>query len=129
MVKNHGKWSEQGVPHKGWRCIDVEDLGEFDSVCEMCDTQEIRYVHYMQHSDYEDDDANTWLSRFTVPASENVTVAGYEVETVFVPPLSPNDHAYRRGCQINCVSGHVINSTEGGRQHGYQARTYRRTFI
>ena len=94
MVKNHGKWSEQGVPHKGWRCIDVEDLGEFDSVCEMCDTQEIRYVHYMQHSDYEDDDANTW-----------------------------------RGCQINCVSGHVINSTEGGRQHGYQARTYRRTFI
>jgi len=33
------------------------------------------------------------------------------------------------GCQINCVSGHVINSTEGGRQHGYQARTYRRTFI
>ncbi len=34
-----------------------------------------------------------------------------------------------RGCQFNCVSGHVINSTEGGRRHGYQARTYRRTFI
>ena len=49
-----GKWSLSGVPHKGWRCVDIEDLGEPDAVCEMCETQEIRYVHYMEHTDYPD---------------------------------------------------------------------------
>ncbi len=54
MGKNRGKWSEQGVPHKGWICVHVEDLGEPDTVCEMCEFQEIRYVHYMEHTDYSD---------------------------------------------------------------------------
>lgn len=30
----------------------VEDLGEIAAVCEMCETQEIRYVHYMEHDEY-----------------------------------------------------------------------------
>ncbi len=47
-----GKWSDAGVPHKGWTCVDFEDLGEPDLVCEMCERQEIRYVHYMEHPDY-----------------------------------------------------------------------------
>ena len=38
------------------------------------------------------------------------------------------DHV-RGGCQINCVSGHVIISGKGGYLHGYQARDYRRTII
>ncbi len=47
-----GKWSQAGVPHKGWTCTSVEDLGAPDAVCEMCESQEIRYVHHMEHPDY-----------------------------------------------------------------------------
>ena len=47
-----GKWSIPGVPHKGWTCTSVEDLGAPDEVCEMCETQDIRYVHHMEHPNY-----------------------------------------------------------------------------
>ena len=50
---DRGKWSQQGVPQKGWQCIDFEDLGGLDGICEMCETQSIRYVHHMEHSDYD----------------------------------------------------------------------------
>lgn len=50
--RGSGKWAQSGVPHKGWRCVDVEDLGEPSATCEMCETQEIRYVHHMQHPSY-----------------------------------------------------------------------------
>ncbi|MHC8493960.1 hypothetical protein ACTU44_14760 [Thalassospira sp. SM2505] len=54
MARGQGKWSEPNVPHKGWSCVDVEDLGSPDAVCEMCETQEIRYVHYMTHPDHHE---------------------------------------------------------------------------
>lgn len=47
-----GKWSQAGVPHRGWICVNVEDLGAPDTMCEMCERQEIRYVHYMTHPNY-----------------------------------------------------------------------------
>lgn len=47
-----GKWSQVGVPHRGWTCVDIEDLGSPDAICEMCERQEIRYVHFMEHPDY-----------------------------------------------------------------------------
>ncbi|MER9414056.1 hypothetical protein [Mesorhizobium sp. M0589] len=47
-----GKWNQEGVPHKGWTCVDVDDLGEPSETCEMCEAQEIRYVHYMSHPHY-----------------------------------------------------------------------------
>ncbi len=47
-----GKWSSQSVPHKGWTCTSVDDLGAPDEVCQMCETQDIRYVHHMEHPDY-----------------------------------------------------------------------------
>lgn len=49
---DRGKWSRSGVPHKGWACSGVEDLGEPSATCEMCESVEIRYVHYMEHPDY-----------------------------------------------------------------------------
>jgi hypothetical protein len=49
-----GKWDDPGVPHEGWTCVGIEDLGEPSAVCEMCESQEIRYVHSMQHPDYGD---------------------------------------------------------------------------
>jgi hypothetical protein len=47
-----GKWSEPGVPHKDWRCVDIEDLGKPSGTCEMCETATIRYAHVMTHDDY-----------------------------------------------------------------------------
>jgi hypothetical protein len=54
IVKNYGKWSQLDVPHKGWECIDIEDLGSLSTICEMCEAQPIRYVHYMKHPDYKE---------------------------------------------------------------------------
>ena len=51
-AKDHGKWSQQGVPHRGWQCCDFTDLGAVAETCEMCEIRPIRYVHYMEHPDY-----------------------------------------------------------------------------
>ena len=50
--RRHGKWSTPGVPHKGWRCVGINDLGNPDQTCEMCESSAIRYVHVMEHDDY-----------------------------------------------------------------------------
>jgi len=50
-------WDRPGVPHKGWRCEDVDDVrgngsspNEADyEVCQMCGNERIRYVHVMSH--------------------------------------------------------------------------------
>ena len=47
-----GKWNQASVPHKGWTFTSVDDLGGPAAVCEMCETQDIRYVHHMEHPDY-----------------------------------------------------------------------------
>jgi hypothetical protein len=47
-----GKWSQAGVPHRGWICVEIEDLGKPQKKCEMCESQTIRYVHHMEHPDY-----------------------------------------------------------------------------
>jgi hypothetical protein len=52
VAAGRGKWSQAGVPHRGWQCIDIEDLGEPQVTCEMCESQTIRYVHYMEHPNY-----------------------------------------------------------------------------
>jgi hypothetical protein len=50
-----GKWSQPGVPHHGWICVGMEDLGEPTGECEMCESQAIRYVHQMKHPEYPDE--------------------------------------------------------------------------
>src|SRR6266478_9519945 len=47
-----GKWGMPNVPHKGWSCDGLEDLGEPSHLCEMCETMWVRYVHTMRHKDY-----------------------------------------------------------------------------
>ena len=49
-----GRWVQSGVPHRGWTCTGIEDLGHAEAVCQMCETVTIRYVHIMQHADYPD---------------------------------------------------------------------------
>ena len=51
-MSQFGKWSQPKVPHKGWACVGFEDLGEPSAICEMCEHQEIRYVHTMRHPEY-----------------------------------------------------------------------------
>ncbi len=45
-------WKRSDVPHQGWECIDVIDLGAPVGVCRMCGHQIIRYVHVMYHPSY-----------------------------------------------------------------------------
>jgi hypothetical protein len=52
VAARRGKWSDAGVPHKGWTCIEIEDLGAPDAVCAMCESQPIRFVHHMKHPGY-----------------------------------------------------------------------------
>ncbi|MDX2150308.1 MAG: hypothetical protein SFV54_06220 [Bryobacteraceae bacterium] len=44
-----GKWGDPAVPHKGWTRVDFEDLEALSGVRRICQSQEIRYVHYLQH--------------------------------------------------------------------------------
>lgn len=50
---DYGRWSEKGLPHKGWNHLYVDDLGSVEGACEMCG-KEIRYVHYIDHEDFAD---------------------------------------------------------------------------
>lgn len=55
LVQNaRGKWGMKGVPHTGWSCVEIEDLGYPDRICDMCESQEIRYAHYMYNPAYPD---------------------------------------------------------------------------
>ena len=45
-------WKREDVPHSGWTCVGITDLGAPRGVCEMCGYQIIRYVHHMVHPEY-----------------------------------------------------------------------------
>jgi len=47
-----GRWNQPGVPHRGWACVAIEDLGEPTHRCEICGHEEIRWTHIMQHPGY-----------------------------------------------------------------------------
>lgn len=56
-------WDRPNTPRKGWRCVDVIDVCPDDEqftvreyeTCEMCGNHPIRYVHVMEHDDYEEE--------------------------------------------------------------------------
>lgn len=56
-------WDKPGVPRKDWRCVNVIDLradggspDETDyATCEMCGNEKIRYVHIMEHDEYDEE--------------------------------------------------------------------------
>ena len=45
-------WKRDDVPHEGWTCEAIYDLGEPVGICRMCGHQIIRYVHVMRHPAY-----------------------------------------------------------------------------
>jgi len=54
-------WDQPDVPHKGWHCIDVQDLREDGSsaeeteyaTCQMCGNERVRFVHVMEHPEWD----------------------------------------------------------------------------
>ena len=55
-----GLYKLPGIPHRGWRLLDVIDLhddegleyGDYED-CQFCDHEQIRYVHLLGHSSYD----------------------------------------------------------------------------
>lgn len=45
-------WKREDVPHSGWICNGITDLGAPVGICEMCGHQIIRYAHHMIHPQY-----------------------------------------------------------------------------
>lgn len=45
-------WKRSDVPHEGWVCEAIYDLGAPVGICRMCGHQIIRYVHVMRHPSY-----------------------------------------------------------------------------
>lgn len=45
-------WKQEDVPHSGWSCTGVSDLGAPVGICQMCGYQIIRYAHHMIHPGY-----------------------------------------------------------------------------
>lgn len=52
LAEAENLWKRPDVPHTGWTCTGVTDLGAPVGVCAMCGTQIIRYVHHMVHPEY-----------------------------------------------------------------------------
>lgn len=51
MTPPRGKWAPSDpTPKSGWTCTGIEDLGEPDHICEMCEHEIVRYVHTMAHA-------------------------------------------------------------------------------
>lgn len=51
-------WNKKGLPHKGWRIVDVSDLRDPQvgnvsryATCQMCGRRGIRYLYVMVHAD------------------------------------------------------------------------------
>lgn len=44
-------WNKQNIPHKGWQLLECIDTETATNKCDMCDKEQIRYVHKMYHSE------------------------------------------------------------------------------
>jgi hypothetical protein len=55
ISRGFGKWSQRGVPHRGWTCIAMEDQGDDWKLCEMCEHVDVRFIHVMTHPDFDGD--------------------------------------------------------------------------
>jgi hypothetical protein len=53
-ARPRGLWRQPHIPHHGWSCVEIEDLGRSSNtvVCEMCRSKRIRFVHSMTHQDF-----------------------------------------------------------------------------
>ena len=52
VLDGENLWKRDDVPHSGWYCTGMIDLGAPVGVCRMCGHQIIRYVHVMKHDNF-----------------------------------------------------------------------------
>ena len=52
MAGTTGKWCDESVPKRDWKCVGVDDLEIASHLCEMCEAHIVRFVHTMAHADY-----------------------------------------------------------------------------
>lgn len=113
-----GKWRTTGVPHKGWSCTGMEDLGAPGHVCEMCEAQVVRYVHTMAHPDVS----------FTLDVGcmcaghmEQDRAAAHRRETEFVQRLSRRSRWLTREWRRSSAGNEFLNT------EGFNVVIYRRS--
>jgi hypothetical protein len=105
-----GKWRVPGVPHRGWECVEIEDLEEPCHLCQMCEVQIVRYVHTMFHPDYA-----TTLEVGCICAGhmEQNIVGAREREASFKRRLSRRASWLRRRWRISHNGNEFINTQDG----------------
>ena len=52
LRKCHKRLRELGAPLENWNCREVVDGETADFICELCSCQKVRYIHVMEHPEY-----------------------------------------------------------------------------
>ena len=108
-IPGTGKWRQPGVPHKGWQCLDIEDLEEPCHTCEMCEVQIVRYVHEMWHPDYGTLDVGCICAGYM----EQDPVGARQREASFKQRLSRRSNWLRRHWRTSYSGNEFINTHDG----------------
>jgi hypothetical protein len=108
-VPGTGKWRQAGVPHRGWQCVDIEDLEEPSHVCEMCEVQVVRYVHEMFHPDY----GTLLVGCICAGHMEQDLVGARQREASFKQRLSRRANWLRRSWRLSSTGNEFINTQDG----------------
>jgi hypothetical protein len=108
-IPGTGKWRQRGVPHKGWQCVEIEDLEEPCHVCEMCEVQIVRYVHTMVHPDYETLEVGCICAGYM----EQDLIGARQREAHFKQRLSRRMNWLRRTWRISHSGNEFINTQDG----------------
>ncbi|WP_219817757.1 hypothetical protein [Pseudanabaena sp. BC1403] len=120
VSSKRGKWSTAGIPHKGWVCIDIEDLGEPVIECEMCESQKIRFVHYMKHPEYQNGDGLLQVGCICAGHMEGDLSASHAREASMKSRASKRKRWTSRAWKISSNGNPFINAD------GYRTTIYRR---
>ena len=117
-------WDQPGVPHRGWRCVDVEDLGADGpayepGTCQMCGKKRLRYMHTMEHENHGDLEvgricAEKMATDYDAAAAEKTLKTKAGVRSRW---LSRRWHTSRKGNPFLRIDGLVIGVSRsfGGR--------------
>lgn len=105
-----GKWAQPGVPHRGWRCVDIEERDEQDHLCEMCEARLVRYVHVMEHEYY---DAVLQVGCVCAGHMEEDLVGARRREASFKNDRSRRKHWLSRSWRASAAGNDYLNTSDG----------------
>tara|TARA_Y100000813_G_scaffold174866_1_gene139865 strand:- start:41 stop:562 length:522 start_codon:yes stop_codon:yes gene_type:complete len=105
-----GKWTQPGVPHKGWRCVDIEELEEQDHLCEMCESRMVRFVHVMEHDNYDEE---LRVGCVCAGHMEEDLVGARQRETAFKNSRSRRSRWLKRIWRLSAAGNEFLNTNDG----------------